>query len=596
MKTSLSLFVMMLILFPCLKGQTVLPANMYPDSLHTPFIYGVASGDPLPGSVILWTGVNPDGPTDEIPVNWEVATDSNFSGIIQSGNVIADSASDFTLNVTVSNLNPGTVYYYRFFTNQNEYSVKGRTQTAKTGNISSLNVAVMSCSSIYSGFFNAYRRLGERDVLDCVIHLGDYVYDYADSDEEIRMPVPAHTEPASLSEWRERHKYYLLDPDLRLARQQHPWIALWDNHDLSGKSTQSGGSKAFREYLPVRHTGKTLADTIYRSFAFGDLLDLWICDVSMYRDVDTLPDGSPAIMNTAQSEVLMDGLTGSSAKWKMMGSQKMMGGWYTNGIPQQVLDLVPNDGPVFDNTSWDGYPSSRNQILQTLRSNQIDNFFVLSGDAHVSIAMDLIENPHDSLAYNPETGEGSIGVEFLPASISRGNVDEAGVASFLIPAFTTLSDDANPQHVYSEFTAHGYGLLTISPDSIIARYMYSPILALSNTETNAKTLVVKDGENHWSRPAATDITEKAELIRAELFPNPVHGSLTVSLFTGTKLKIQTEVVSLEGKLLLSSPERWIQGNTQYSLQVNSLTAGEYFLKISSNGKTLKTIPFIHIQD
>ncbi len=577
-------------------GQAILPANMYEDSLHAPFIYGVASGDPVPDGIVLWTYVLPEAITDNVVVSWEITTDSTFASIIQSGNTQTDSTTDFTVNVEISGLSSGMIYYYRFYDAFSQYSAIGRTKTAQSGNVQELKIAVMSCSSIYSGFFNAYKRLSERESLDAIIHLGDYVYDYADPDEEIRMPIPAHTEPATLSEWRERHKYYLLDPDLRLARQNHPWIPLWDNHDMPVKGVLSDGNQAFREYLPIRRTSQTLADTIYRDFHFGNLLDLWINDVTGFRTVDTFPNGATAIMNHAQSQWLLNGLSNSQARWKMMGSQKMMGGWYTTGIPQQILDLVPDDGPVFDDSSWDGYPESRNEIIDLLRNQQIDNFIAVSGDSHVSVAMDLVKNPHDTLEYNPQTGEGSVGVEFLPTSISRGNVDETGVAAFLIPTFTNFSNSANPQHVYSEFTAHGYGLLTLRPDSVTAEYYYSPILALSNTETLAKKLVVRNGDNHWSKLITTDIPEPEKLLEfSEVFPNPSGENLNLFIVSPRLFTLYAEIVSEDGKLIQRMPIQAKEGKTQISLEVKKLSSGKYYLKISSSmGSILALKPFVKL--
>ena len=114
----------------------------------------------------------------------------------------------------------------------------------------------MSCSSIFSGYFNAYRRIAERNDIDLVVHLGDYIYDFVDADEQVRVPVPAPVDPQTLAEWRERHSYYLLDPDLRAARQMQPWAVIWDNHDTDGDSPQhtADAMQAFLEYVPMRLT------------------------------------------------------------------------------------------------------------------------------------------------------------------------------------------------------------------------------------------------------------------------------------------------------------------------------------------------------
>ena len=523
MKHILSLFVLAFAAFGVRAQVITYPANMYPGA-HAPFIYGVASGDPLPDAVVIWTKVHEDDSSATVTGQWALASDAAFANVVASGTYSADSSTDFTVNVDVTGLNAGTVYYYRFWTGANA-SDTGRTKTAVTGSQSQLTMAVMSCSSVYSGFFNAYRRLGNRDVLDAVIHLGDYVYDFVDEDEQVRVPDPYPQEPENLSDWRALHSYYLMDPDVRYARSRHPWIALWDNHDRGGDNNMASGDRAFREYLPIRKNIRTDNDTLFRRFSFGSLVDVWITDVGSYRGVDTFPDGSDNLMSHVQLDELISTLKASTATWKIMGSQKMTGGWYTTGIDPGLLTLVPNDGPVFDNSSWDGYPETRERIFDSLRVNGINNFMALSGDAHISMAMDLVNNPNDSTEYNPATGQGSVGVEFLPSSISRGNLDEGGVPAVLVPTFVDISMGANPQHVYMDGVQHGYGLLEIRPDSIRATFCYSTILEQTETETY-KQLLVRNGENHWDRTSTASAMELPDFFPVSApYPNPTHQSI-----------------------------------------------------------------------
>lgn len=580
------LFCNLAILMFC-QAQTSLPANMYADTLHAPFIYGVASGDPHATSVVLWTKWAESNATDTSTVLWELASDSLFAQIVQTGSTIVDSSSDFTAHFQVNNLTPGTTYYYRFHDWQGNYSVKGRTKTAQSGNVSELKVAVFSCSSIYSGFFNAYRRLGERNDVDVAIHLGDYIYDFVDADEEIRVPTPYPTEPVSLEEYRTRQKYYLLDPDLRFARQQHPWIVIWDNHDLTNNDHDSPGAEAFREYVPIELNANTLAGDIYRDFSFGNLLHIWMADVSTHRNVDTLYDGSPAIMDKQQLQWILSGLKNTNATWKMLGGQKMMGGWYTTGIPQFLLNLVPNDGSVFDSGSWDGFPTSRAMIIDTLRAYNIDNFVAISGDAHVSIAMDMVKKPEDTNEYDAATGAGSAGVEFLPSSISRGNMDEAGVPALLIPTFTNVSNTANPQHVYTEFTSHGYGLLTIREDSILAQFFYSPILAPSNTETLGKSLIVRKGDNHWLRQTASEIeTANVGFAVSQPYPNPTNQQLFIAIDNSKNISLSANILTIEGKNILTIPSKSFVGKQTWEIALPEMPEGTYILRISDGKNTI----------
>ena len=130
-------------------------------------------------------------------------------------------------------------------------------------------------------FFNAYQRIAERDDLDLVIHLGDYIYDFVDEDEQVRVPDPYPTVPENLDEWRDRHQYYLLDPNLRAARQNHPWAQIWDNHDVK-RTDFEPGMQAFYDWTPLRQVNEDAPERIYRKLAFGGLVDLMFMDILLF--------------------------------------------------------------------------------------------------------------------------------------------------------------------------------------------------------------------------------------------------------------------------------------------------------------------------
>ncbi len=205
---SLGIGLFFMLLIQSASGQITYPANMYGDSIHAPFYHGVASGDPLPGSVILWTRITP-APMDFNPytVNYQLATDSLFASVVAFGSVITDSSFDWTIKVDVTGLSANTVYYYRFDDGAGNYSQRGRTRTAPSGSTSDLRFAVFSCSSVFSGFFNGYARVAEKaDSLNAAIHLGDYIYDFVDADEQVRVPSPFPIDPTTLEGWRDRHE------------------------------------------------------------------------------------------------------------------------------------------------------------------------------------------------------------------------------------------------------------------------------------------------------------------------------------------------------------------------------------------------------
>ena len=160
------------------------------------FQHGVASGDPLPDGVILWTRVTPLG-TEPVKVSWEMASDTAFTQIVQTGELETTSARDFTVKVDVSGLQAGRTYYYRFKA-LGRTSPIGRTRTAPSGAVSRLRFAVCSCSSFAHGYFHAYRGIAGRADLDAVLHLGDYIYEYS-NDPPRATATSASTSPQTRS-------------------------------------------------------------------------------------------------------------------------------------------------------------------------------------------------------------------------------------------------------------------------------------------------------------------------------------------------------------------------------------------------------------
>ncbi|MCH2046797.1 MAG: alkaline phosphatase D family protein, partial [Saprospiraceae bacterium] len=406
-----TLYTTLITLFFYQVSLAQLPINMYADNTHAPFLHGVASGDPMSDRVIIWTRISPDS-NETKKVYWEMAIDSLFINVVRMDSLDCDSTTDWTAKIDVTQLSPYSTYYYRFWDEYNNYSAKGRTRTASNSVIDHIRMCVVSCSSVYSGFFNAYRKIAERPDIDLVVHLGDYIYDFVDADEQVRVPTPYPSVPTNLEEWRDRHEYYLLDPDLRAARQQHPWVVIWDNHDTDkGGSTAAylGGLQAFWEYVPIRQPDPNNIERGYRKLSFGNLIDLFMVDVLLYRDVDTVSGNNLSILGNTQYNWLANELQNSTAKWKIIGNQKMVAGWSLASIPGWIG--IGSNG-VLDPKTWDGYDAARDRLLDFIENNSIDNVIILSGDSHVSMVTDLDQNPSNSSSYNENTGAGAVGVEF----------------------------------------------------------------------------------------------------------------------------------------------------------------------------------------
>lgn len=562
-----------------LSAQVQLPANLFPDSDHAPFLWGVASGDPLPDGIIIWTRPDPEA-TSGGPhtVTWQMASDAGMSQSVAAGTLTVDNSTDHCVRIEVSGLQPSTTYYYRFTAEGGGQSVVGRTRTAPIGQTTGLKLAVASCSSIYSGYFNAYRRIAERNDLDLMVHLGDYIYDFVDQDEQVRVPDPFPTVPVSEEEWRERHRFYLLDPDLRAARQMHPWAVIWDNHDY--RRNPESGFDAFWEYVPRRDPHGNIGKA-HRTLRYGSLVDLILIDIQKFRNIDTIAPGEASVLSDAQREWFLSELSASSAKWKVVGNQKMFGGWISEGVPSWLP--IPNDGGVFDRGSWDGFMAERDTVLRFVEENGIDNLMVISGDVHMSFAMDISRSPADPNVYDPVTGDGSLGVEFIPTSISRGNFDEAGVPASLADLFANASNNINPHHRFTDFVQHGYGILHIRPDSIRAEWWYSPILNMAENEVLGKSLTVLDGQNRWRRAAPSSVhgpVENGASPSVYVYPNPTTDIVDISVDGASGIGYRVSAHTVDGRRVL---DLGVQRENQFQADLSTLPAGMYVLQLLGEG-------------
>jgi len=419
-----------------------------------PFQLGVASGDPDDHSVVLWTRLAPSpidgGGMDPVPYElaWEVASDDSFSSIVQNGTAVADPNLAHSVHVDVTGLDAATEYFYRFMVGD-EVSDTGRTKTAPAqGEASELiRLGFVSCSNYEHGYFAGYRDLATRD-LDLVLHLGDYIYEYAANDYNVREPenfrqVP-DGETYALRDYRNRYAIYHTDPDLRMVRASAPMSVTWDDHEVDNNyanlvSEENDPLEAFRqrradayqayyEHMPLRASSLPVGEdmTLYRSLDYGDLLNIQILDTRQYRTDHPAGDGeyprSPAstdpatsLLGAPQERWLLQNLERSEARWNVLAQQVTMAETY----------FPPSDGGAieFYNDSWSGYPAARQRLLDHFVSAQVSNPVVLTGDIHSSWAADLITNFLD-----PESP--IVGSEYVCTSITAGGtaVDTWGQA------------------------------------------------------------------------------------------------------------------------------------------------------------------------
>ncbi len=577
--------------------------NMYPDSTHGRFIYGVASGDPMPSQVIIWSCLDVADTTTTENGIWQVSNNENFCNIYRTGSYSTDYSHYYTIKVDVDSLNPSTIYYYRFIDSQGDTSIYGRARTAPAEDDSltdHVRFGITSCSSIYSGYFNGYKHLSERRDLDFVLNVGDYIYDFVDGDEEVRVPSPYPTTPYSKNEWRDRHLYYLMDPDLREARRWHPWFVIWDNHDINSLNDPypdlEASMEAFWEFIPCRQPDPTDPSIIYRHYSYGKLMDLNLIDMYSKRDQYSLTPNDYSLLGAWQDNWIFNQLASSDAKWKFIPQQKIIAGWSMLGVPA----WLGGGGQFLDEKNWDGYDYARDYLLGFIEQQNIDNVMFLTGDSHITLVADCSTDPYDGGTYDGGNGDGSIATEFLPTSISRGNFDEMLGGTALVPLAESYMQTANPNHVHTELTEHGYGIINVTPDTVIAELWYNEILNPSNTETFSGGYFVEDGINHWDRSVLStpsgvkDITHlmdtsgcwfanipQVNLTQPKqsmtIYPNPFEGTL------------QVELDGLEGDFIeiYDAPTgRIIQriscsGNRHVTIPTHELVAGSYLFVLKN---------------
>ena len=322
------------------------------------FLHGVASGDPLHDRVVLWTRVTPRRPTDALAVRWRVARDPRMKRDECGGVVWTDASRDFTVKVDADRLDPNRTYYYQFEV-QGARSPVGRTKTLPVSHVRSLRFAVASCSNYPYGFFQVYRRIAERADLDFVLHLGDYIYEYAngrygDGASIGRLVAPDH-EILSLQDYRERHATYKTDTDLQEAHRQHPFVTVWDDHESANDSWHDGAQnhnpeagegewevrkraaiRAYFEWMPIREFSYRPKSSIYRAFRYGNLAEIDMLDTRLFgrdhqaaspADTGTLNDASRQLLGVEQETWLFDRLYRSQSqgvRWRVLGQQVMM--------------------------------------------------------------------------------------------------------------------------------------------------------------------------------------------------------------------------------------------------------------------------------
>ncbi|MBA8823839.1 phosphodiesterase/alkaline phosphatase D-like protein [Saccharopolyspora lacisalsi] len=434
-------------------------AHALPPELGDPFTLGVASGDPLPDSVVLWTRLAPDPvaadgrggmPPETFGVRYEVAEDREFGRIVRRGAAEATPELGHSVHPEVDGLRPGREYFYRFRAGR-AVSPVGRTRTApaRGARVDRLRFALASCQAWVGGRYAAYRTMAEDD-LDFVVHVGDYIYEGGGT--------------RTLADFRLLHARYKGSEDLRAAHAAFAFVTTFDDHEVDNNWTgdvpqddtpsflelRANAFQAYYEHLPLRIGARPDgADMrLYRRFTFGDLLELTVLDTRQYRtdqadgrfiaprDTDAL-DGDRTMTGAKQERWLLDGLAGSRARWNAIGQQTIMA----------FYDYDTSESVSINHDQWDGYAAARDRLLGFVAERRPSNVVVLSGDWHSSWVNDLKADFTDP-------GSETLATEFVGTSISSGCGWRDSVAAAL---------GANPHVKFFDGDFRGYTRCTVTP-------------------------------------------------------------------------------------------------------------------------------------
>ena len=504
------------------------------------FTHGIASGDPLADRVILWTRVLPGNDNAAaVPCNWQVATDASFETVIASGEAVARAERDYTVKVDAAGLAPGHSYCYRFVAH-GVTSPTGCTRTLPVGAVSEFKMAVASCSNYPQGFFHAYRDIAESD-LDVVLHLGDYLYEYPAgeyvnpiAEEQLGRKVEPEHEILVLEDYRMRHGLYRTDPDLLAAHAAHPWITVWDDHEMMNDTWRAGAEnhdegegdffqriqaagQAYHEWMPIRAGPEGDQGVIYRAFKIGDLADLIMLDTRLVgRDEqldyaqgieaagsveafikNDLYNPERQILGKEQEGWLQQALQRSKARgaiWQVLGQQVLMGKLNIPVIPPEELaqlELSEYARPRVEQTqqlapyglpsnldAWDGYPAARERLFAML-SADATNPISLAGDTHNGWAFNLTN----------QKGE-AVGVEWGTPGVSSPGLER--YVPLPPERMQALLKSASPELLTCDTSQRGWTHVTLTPEAATAQWRFvSSVVEPSYQASAGETLVTQ---------------------------------------------------------------------------------------------------------
>lgn len=522
-------------------AAAAIPGRALAQALDRGFTHNVASGEPGQDSVLLWTRFVPvDGGASGLSV--EVAEDIAFTRIIACGEGTAEPASDHCARIRVSGLNPGKWYFYRFRAAGGDMSPVGRTKTLPAGRLAGFNIAVFACSNLPFGFFNAYAHAAERQDIDLVVHLGDYIYEYPrGSYPSARETLPGRViDPAgeiiSISDYHQRYASYRRDRDLAMLHQRFPMISIWDDHEIANDAWKDGAQNHQPDTEGPWETRKAAAKNAYwhwlpmsedpyKSYEIGDLATLIRLDtriegrdrqlqfdealkladdplaaLTKFRDTSYV-DPARQLLGARQEAWLAETMKASVSggkRWQVVAQQLLVG--FQRTPPEAEESWLGPTAPDFIKTrfraakiaqqidipsfydSWMGYPAARSRYLRMAQAAGA-SFINLAGDTHNAWAFDLVEDGKPAGVDFGVQGTTSPGYE----SYLRG-IDPSVVARSLIAADPTLK--------WCDTSRRGYMTLSLAHDEARCDWhLLDTIRARSTAMVATQTARVRPGEN-----------------------------------------------------------------------------------------------------
>ena len=499
-------------------GAGLLAAPLAAQGPATGFAHGVASGEPGPSSVLLWTRY---AAAQDTQLTWEVLSGDANRRVVASGQVMASPGNDFCAKAVVTDLAPNRWYYFRFTAPNGSQSDLGRTRTLPDGPTARWRMAVFSCSNIGFGWFNAYAHAAEANAFDCTLHLGDYLYEYPQGTypgERETLPGRALLEPqdetVTLAQYRARYATYRADRDLQRLHQLYPMIAGWDDHESTNDSWEGGAQnhqaetegpwsvrkaaamKAYREWMPVSDepwAAYEIGDlaTLFRletrlsaraqQFDYGTLLRGAVSGEDAMRRLTAFRDGDyidPAreVLGQRQQAWLAGGLkrsVGEGKAWQVLVQQVLLGKLASatsltdtlpDTLPSYILERVRTGAMAsraelpLNMDAWDGYPAARARLFEAALNAEA-NLVSLAGDTHNAWAFDLAHQGQ------------SVGVEFAGQSVTSPGF-ESYLSQIAPDDIARALVARNPELRWMDSSRRGYMAVELTPGEASSEYRF----------------------------------------------------------------------------------------------------------------------------